>query len=621
MTERLRQHRLDGYAVALAGFAAAYVLRVMLDPWLGERALFLLFTLPVLASLLYAGAGPAIACSLLSLVYGLLHYRSGGVETGEILHLATYAFVCSGIIVLANRMRATEQIAVDRKADADVHGRRAAQYAEELNLLVEGATDYAIFMTDSQGGVTIWNKGAERVLGWTEAEIIGQPCDVLYPSDEREEGKPASDLGTAMTNGHMSETMWLVRKNGTEFLADVTITPLSDRNGALRGFAKIIHDVTDRQASDLAIERREKLLEAVLATVPDAMVVIDESGQIRSFSRTAEQTFGYSEDELVGRNVNVLMPSPDHERHNGYLKRYLETGERRIIGIGRVVTGLRKDGTPFPMELAVGEARTEGERLFTGFIRDLTEKRQDEAHIQELQSELLHVARLSAMGTMASTLAHELNQPLTAIAAYAEAAEPLIADPDAAQRALLREILQDLAAQALRAGSIVRRLREFVSRGEIEKQIEDLPRLISDAAQLALMGSRENGVSAKIELDPAAANILADRVQIQQVLTNLIRNALDAMEKSERRELTISTKANGATMVAISVSDTGSGIAPEISEKLFQAFSSTKGNGMGLGLSICRTIVEAHGGRIEAFPNPVGGTTFRFTLPAVQGDG
>jgi two-component system sensor kinase FixL len=374
-------------------------------------------------------------------------------------------------------------------------------------------------------------------------------------------------------------------------------------------------------ASDLAA--REAHLRSILATVPDAMVVIDEQGLIRSFSAAAERLFGHGAGEVVGRNVSILMPQPYRDDHDGYLARYHRTGEKRIIGIGRVVVGARKDGTTFPMELAVGEMQSAGTRFFTGFIRDLTERQATEARLQELQSELVHVARLTAMGEMASSLAHELNQPLSAIANWLNGARRLLEGGRADQQPLLRDALEQAAGQALRAGQIIRRLREFVARGESEHRVESLRRIVEEAGTLALVGARERGVLVRVQLDPDADPVLADRVQVQQVLINLMRNALEAMDGAARRELTVAARRQGDGWVELTVADTGPGIAQEVEAQLFQPFVTSKPQGMGVGLSICKTIVEAHGGRIWAEPAPGGaghGTAFRFTLPHVNGE-
>jgi two-component system sensor kinase FixL len=361
---------------------------------------------------------------------------------------------------------------------------------------------------------------------------------------------------------------------------------------------------------------REAHVKSILDTVPEAMIVIDERGIMQSFSSAAERLFGYAAAEVIGQNVKLLMPSPYREGHDGYLERYLRTGERRIIGIGRVVVGERRDGSTFPMELAVGEMRSSNQRFFTGFIRDLTERQQTEARLQELQSELVHISRLTAMGEMASALAHELNQPLSAIANYMKGSRRLLENSTDDRSALLRDALDKAGDQALRAGQIIRRLRDFVARGESERRVESVKKLIEEASALALVGAKDQGVRVRFQFDPAVDLVLADKVQIQQVLLNLLRNAVEAMEGSEKRELIISTAADD-DMVTISVADTGSGIAPEMASQLFQPFITNKRQGMGVGLSISRTIVEAHGGQIDVEPNPAGGTIFRFTLRAV----
>jgi len=368
--------------------------------------------------------------------------------------------------------------------------------------------------------------------------------------------------------------------------------------------------------------KAEAHLRSILATVPDAMVVIDEQGIILSFSAAAEKMFAYREDEVVGRNVKMLMPSPDRERHDQYLTNYLTTGKRKIIGIGRVTTGLHRDGSTFPMELSVGEAWLGERRIFTGFIRDLTERQQTLLRLQDLQSELAHVGRVSEMGTLASSLAHELNQPLTAVATYCESARDLLDNnPDAEALAMVREALDEAAEQAVRAGQIVRRLRDFMSNGEMERQVESLQRLINEANALALVGSREHGIDVQQYLDPNADLVFVDRIQVQQVLVNLIRNAIDAMMQAKVRSLTVSTARQDDGLVRVTIADTGSGISDAVAPQLFQPFVTSKENGMGIGLSICRTIVEAHGGRIWFEPGEAGGTAFHFTLPSGEAKG
>ena len=361
---------------------------------------------------------------------------------------------------------------------------------------------------------------------------------------------------------------------------------------------------------------RQAELESILNTVPEAMIVIGDHGLMRSFSLTAERLFGWSAAEVIGKNVSILMPSPYRQEHDSYLHRYRDTGERRIIGIGRIVVGERKDGSTFPMELAVGEAQVASEKFFIGFIRDLTERRAQERRMQELQSELIHVSRLTAMGEMASSLAHELNQPLSAITSYLRGAATLLKS-EQVDRERIREALDRSANQALRAGDIIKRLREFVAKGETQHTLENPATLLEEAAALALVGAREQGVRVSLRCDRELPDIVVDKIQIQQVALNLIRNAVEAMETTTRREVTIDAKRDGE-FALFSIADTGTGISPDIAQHLFQPFITSKANGMGVGLSICRNIIEAHGGRISARQNEDSGTVFEFTLPFAE---
>jgi two-component system sensor kinase FixL len=371
----------------------------------------------------------------------------------------------------------------------------------------------------------------------------------------------------------------------------------------------------ERAFADLA--SREAHLSSILDAVPDAMIVIDELGTIQSFSAAAERQFGWPAAETVGLNVAMLMPSPYRDGHDGYLRRYLATGERKVIGIGRVVVGQRRDGSTFPMELSVGEMRSGDKRFFTGFVRDLTERQAAERRFQDVQSELAHVSRLSAMGEMASALAHELNQPLSATANYIQGSLRLLKE-DPIDKAVVTEALGIAGEQMFRAGDIIRRLRDFVSKGETERQIENLPQLLEEAGALAMVGAKDRGVRLTYDIAPGVDLVMVDKVQIQQVVLNLMRNGVEAMAETKVRDLKVAAAEAADDMVLVSVSDTGTGLSPEVAGQLFQPFVTTKQHGMGVGLSISRTIVEAHGGRIWAEGEPGKGTTFHFTVRAVH---
>jgi two-component system sensor kinase FixL len=457
------------------------------------------------------------------------------------------------------------------------------------------------------GEITFWSSGMERLYGFTAGEAVGQSAHRLLSTEFQ---SPIDDLhNELLARGEWAGELVQRRRDGEKIILASRWSLW--RGDGLTAVTEVYNDLTDLTA-------REAHLKSILDTVPDAMIVINALGIMQSFSTAAERQFGYEAPEVIGKNIKMLMPSPYRENHDGYLERYARTGERRIIGIGRVVVGARKDGSTFPMELSVGEMNSGGQRYYTGFVRDLTERQETEARLQELQSELLHISRLTAMGEMASALAHELNQPLSALTNYLKGSRQLLAKRDDKESAMIRDALEKAAEQSLRAGHIIRRLRDFVGHGETEKRVESIQKLVEEASALALVGAKERGIRVNFRFDPAQDLVLVDKVQIQQVLLNLMRNAMEAMERSARRELLLSTARADGDMLMVSVADSGSGIADDVAEQLFRPFVTTKPHGMGVGLSISRTIIEAHSGRIWAEPNPGGGTMFHLTLRAVR---
>ncbi|MBV8459184.1 MAG: PAS domain S-box protein [Acetobacteraceae bacterium] len=487
--------------------------------------------------------------------------------------------------------------------------------------IVATAVD-AIVVIDRTGAIRSVNNATERLFGYAADELVGRNVNILMP--EPYAGAHNEYMANYLRTGQkkiigIGREVVGRRSDGSVFPMDLSVGEA--RDGGEPIFVGIIRDITDRKAAELAQRESELRLRSILDTVPDAIIVIDAQGMIQSFSPAAERLFGYAGAEVIGRNVNVLMPTPYREAHDGYIEHYLRTGEPRIIGIGRVVTGRRKDGETFPMELQVGEFSFLGTRYFTGFVRDLTERQEAERRIQDLQAELMHASRLSVMGQMASTMAHELNQPLTAVMNYLEAGREMLlrgsAEPDR-----VGEMMEKAIAQAQRAGDVIRRLRGFVGKGETERRAQNLNQLVEEASALALVGARQRGVRLSLELNQTLPPVLVDHVQIQQVVLNLVRNAVEAMDQVERRELTVGTRAIPEEgVVEITVADTGSGIAPEMADRLFQPFATTKATGMGLGLSICREIVEAHQGRLTTAPAPAGGAVFRVTLPIADREG
>ena len=368
---------------------------------------------------------------------------------------------------------------------------------------------------------------------------------------------------------------------------------------------------------DDALAEREALLRAIVETTPNGLITIDDRGRILSFNPAAERMFGYRADEVVGENVNCLMPQPFREEHDGYLTRYLTTGEKRIIGIGREVIAQRKNGEVFPVDLAVGEIRLADRRRFAGFVRDNSARRAAEQSINELRSELLHVSRLSELGEMASALAHELNQPLTAIINYLEACHRLLEREDSANHGQTAGLMHKASDQARRAAQIIQQLRKFITKGETEHQFEPVNSVIREAAELATVGTRQRAIATEFDLADGLPEILIDRVQIQQVVMNLVRNSVEALAEVEvnNRTLTVRTSRTSDDAVQIDVIDTGPGLPDEVAARLFQPFVTTKPGGIGIGLSICKGIVDAHEGRLWTTAVPEGGTAFHIKLP------
>jgi two-component system, LuxR family, sensor kinase FixL len=363
------------------------------------------------------------------------------------------------------------------------------------------------------------------------------------------------------------------------------------------------------------------LLRLFIETAPDAVVIAGARGIILSFSPAAERLFGYAAGEVIDKNLSVLMPPQHSIRHDTYLSSYFATGQKRIIGVGRPVVARKKSGEIFPVELAVGEMEIDGERVFTGFMRDITARRRYEKRIAELQNELIHVSRFSAMGELATALAHELNQPLTAIANYLQAARGMIRNQTKALgceeiSAKALDFMGKAAEQAQRAGQVIRKLRQFVKHREVEQEWNDLCSAVEEAIQIASLDALRKAIDVEAHFPKQPIYVHMDRIQIQQVVANLVRNAVDALTGwPQQRKITIDVVQVSPEEVEVAVSDTGAGVAPQVLARLFQPFTTTKMEGVGIGLALSRRIVEAHGGTVVGENRPEGGAMFRFVLP------
>lgn len=376
-------------------------------------------------------------------------------------------------------------------------------------------------------------------------------------------------------------------------------------------------DITKlKQAETLSI-KSASLSEAIVEAAIEAVITVNADGTIETFNPAAEKMFGYDRDEIVGQNIEILVPVDQRKHVPRDPRKHVETGELSRLQVGEIGYGLRKDGSVFPYELSVNEIKHPTEPMIVFLIRDVSGEVAAEKEAQENRDRLAHVERLNTLGEMASGIAHELNQPLTAISNYMATGRDLVDDLGPDTKEILKEAMDEASSESIRAGDIVRRLRQFISKGEVNKQKHSLEKLVEDAATIGLVGAREKGVDWTINIAPDSGTVLADNIQIQQVVVNLMRNAIDAMENQPVKHLTISAKSVSKDFVEVSIEDTGSGISDEIKDQLFTAFSSTKSDGMGLGLTICRTIIEDHNGKITAESGNDGGTIFRFTLMKV----
>ena len=380
--------------------------------------------------------------------------------------------------------------------------------------------------------------------------------------------------------------------------------------------------VTGARVCEPAPVLGEDQLRRVVDAALDGMIVIDARGTVLLYNTACERLFGYRAGEVLGRNVKRLMTPPDREAHDTYIADYLRTGRARVIGVGRDVRGRRKDGSTVPIRLSLAELRdSEGAPMFVATLHDLTETLRARARIEELQAELAQVARASAVGAMGSALAHELTQPLAAIAGFVEASAALIDQGGGAVPGEVREYMDQAVAQTLRAGAVVRLLREFTGRGDCERSVEDINAVVEEICGLAMLGTAAEGVAIELELAAGLPPVLIDPVQIQQVVLNLVRNSIDALRGRGHGAITVVTARAGA-QVAVTVGDDGPGLPAEARARVFEPFVSTKADGLGVGLSICRTIAEAHGGTIAALDGAEGrGAAFRLSVPVFDDSG
>lgn len=513
--------------------------------------------------------------------------------------------------------------------------RRQARDLAEVNrrfVATFEQTAVGVAHLDTRGRVIRINKRFCEITGYDREELLQLTADDITHPDDR-----ANDRATrrAMAKGELDHSQVekrYVRKDGSIVWVQSTRSTVRDADGRPEFFVAVVEEITARKETEARLLSGEAQYRAIFDSAVEAVAVIDARGVVQSVNPSVERVFGYAPAELIGRNIKMLMPESIQARHDDYLARYRETGRRAIIGIGREVEGRRKDGTVFPLGLSVAEWKRGEDSFFTGIMRDMSARTEaeralvsSEERLRVLQNEFAHLARVNDLGEMAAAIAHEINQPLAAVVNYLNSG--IFLSHDGYTEENFADVVEDMeqaSAQALRAGEIVRRLREFIGHGSGARSIERVGPLVDAAMALGLIDARSAGIVVEKQIEAEDCQVEVDTVQIQQVIVNLLRNAVEAMtgmDKRRERRLLVCARPEGDSAVSISISDTGPGIAPDVHDRLFQPFVTSKSNGMGMGLSVCRRLIEAHGGTIEVENRGGKGATFTFRLPRIDTTG
>src|SRR5229473_3890881 len=464
--------------------------------------------------------------------------------------------------------------------------------------------------------ISSWNAGATSILGYEASEMIDQPIFRIIPPELHEEER---QILARLERGERIRHYETVRlaKDGRRVSLSLTVSPLFNQSGKVVGASKVARDVTEHRSAEQALREGAARLRTLIETAVDGVILINARGVVLVFNPACEKLFGYSADAVIGQNVKMLMPEPYRQEHDRYLSNYLDTREPKIIGIGREVMGRRKDGSTFPMGLSVGQAKQEGESIFVGIIHDLTASKRTEQALRQAQTELARVARVTTLGELTAAIAHEVNQPLTGLVSSGNACLRWLAG-DVPNLMAARESVERMISAGSRAGEVIRRIRALVGKAPPLRDRLNINDAITEVVTLIRGEIQRNRISLRTKLSTDVPLVLGDRIQLQQVILNLLLNAMEAMSdvSPQPRELSVSSAKDGPNGALVSVRDSGTGLDGTVLDRLFEAFYTTKAHGMGIGLAVSRTIIQAHGGRLWAMPNVPQGAIFQFTLPA-----
>jgi PAS domain S-box-containing protein len=497
-----------------------------------------------------------------------------------------------------SRILAREQDAQRRALEREIAQRKRVEQAlreaeEYLRLMVESVKDFAIFSVDPQGRIVSWNAGAEQLFGYPEQEILSQHLAVLFTPEDRAGGIPEQEVATAAAKGRSSDERWHQCKDGGRFFASGVLTPMFDEDNRLRGFTKIARDITERKQAEEAVREAAVRLKAIVDTAVDGIITIDEQGIVESMNPAAERIFGYTHQHVVGRNVSMLMTEPDRCAHDRYLGTYVQTGQQRVIGTIREVRGRREDGSSFAMELAVSESRLGVRRIFTGIVRDITERKRMEEALREADQR---------KDQFLAMLAHELRNPLAPISNAVQIMK--LEGPNGPSFSWSTDVIADQIKHMTRMVDDLLDVSR-ITRGKVDLQKETIE--LAAVIDLAVEASRplieayHHELRIALPADPILLTV--DPARLSQVLANLLNNAAKYTDPGGTISLSGEVRENE---VAICVRDNGIGIPKNLLAKVFDLFTqadqtlSRSRGGLGIGLTLVRSLVEMHGGRVTA---------------------
>jgi two-component system sensor kinase FixL len=585
-------------ALAVGGLAA----RIALADQVGKQMVYALFYPALLAAVLLVG--PKSGFAIFAFAVFVNHAPLFGPPLAPLASLPDYLslaiFACNSVMLsllvraLADLSRARSQINVlDRNN------------AEQLGHFVEQApASMAMF---DRNMCYLAASARWRDDFHLNRDIVGKSHYDLLP----EIGDEWKNIHARALAGETvrCDSERFERLDGELLWLRWEVRPWHHPREGIGGVLIFCEDITEKIAIRRALEDNERRLNAILDSALEAIVTIGRDGRIVSVNPAACEVFGYARADLLGSPVDVLMPNPSRSGHAQYLSGYNRNRESRVVGRRREVEARRADGSAFPLEIAVTEAQDNGGIIFVGFMRDLSPIQDEKRRVNALRDELAHVSRINDMGEVVASLAHEVGQPIAAILNFAAAYRRAPAGPDAEG-----EIIARIEAQARRAGAILKGLRGFIEKRPETRETADLTELIEEALRLSpprsrarVLFAREHGFLTRV-----------DRIQIEQVIVNLLQNADEASRHALSPQIRIALARPSPDRVCVSVADNGQGVDAEAQDQLFSAFYSTKRFGMGVGLSICKSIVEAHGGDIRFRPNEPQGAVFEFTLPAAN---